>query len=386
MNKRIFIATLALLTLVCTNHLALGMPRTDTSYIKEVDEAVGRFMAEYGVPGAAVAITKDGKLVYAKGYGYADTLRKEKVHPGSLFRIASISKPITATTIMKLVEEGKLSLDQRVFGPEGVLGTRYGTAPYKQPIPDITIRHLLQHTSGGWGNARSRGRDPMFLDATWSMDKLIDYTLDSIPLDQAPGERYVYSNFGYCLLGRVIEAVSMQPYEEYVKKTILLPLGITDMRIGGNTLDMRLENEVVYYGRKSGGLHPYIYNITRMDAHGGWVASAVDLVRLLVHVDGFATKKDILSASSVRQMAEVSTAADNTTYAHGWRVDEENNWWHSGSLPGTGTHLSRRANGFNWTVLTNTRLSGGSFFADLESLLNDIIADPAIVWTDTDGF
>lgn len=351
--------------------------------IDKVDQAIEAFMGKHNAPGAAVAITKGEKLVYLKGFGYADTLRKEKVRPENLFRIASISKPVTAVAIMKLVEEGRVTLDQKVFGSDGVLGTGYGTKPYSPDIMRITVGHLLQQTCGGWGNAR--GKDPMFLDATWRMEKVINHTLDSIPLDYEPGTRYVYSNFGFCLLGRVIEVVSGQDYETYVKNSVLLPLGITSMQIGGNKLEDRVANEVIYYGQQSRGRDPYRYNISRMDAHGGWLASVTDLMRFMVHVDGFPNKPDLLSNPIMQLMTTVSAAEENKTYAYGWRVDERDNWWHSGSLPGTGVHLKRMSNGFNWTVLTNTR-AGGTFFADLEQLLNEVVADDTIIWQEKDLF
>src|SRR5690606_28643588 len=100
-----------------------------------------------------------------------------ETRPDHLFRVASISKTITGIAILKLFEEGRLSLDQQVLGPEGILGTHYGTAPYGKGINEITIRHLLQHTAGGWGNT---GGDPMFFDASWTMDQLINHTIDSV--------------------------------------------------------------------------------------------------------------------------------------------------------------------------------------------------------------
>lgn len=350
--------------------------------IPQVDAAVEKFMADYQVSGVSVAISKGEKLVYVKSYGLADTANRLPVTSESLFRIASISKPITAVTILKLVEEGKLTLDQKVFGEGGLLGTTYGSKPYDQRILALTVRHLLDHSVGGWGN--TGGKDPMFLDASWSQDSVINYTLDNTPLLHDPGQQYAYSNFGYCLLGRIIEVLTGQNYEQYVKTAILVPMGITDMHIGGNTLAQRSPNEVIYYGTENGGLYPYIYNITRMDAHGGWLASATDLIRFMTRVDGFSVEKDLLSAATVSQMTTLSTAGENETYALGWRVDGKGNWWHSGSLPGTGTHLTRMGNGFNWTVLTNARVSGREFFPELMVLLNDVTDDPTIRWTEID--
>ena len=119
--------------------------------IPQVDNAVNDFMNTYSVPGVSIAITKGDKLVYAKSYGYADKSGNKVVNNGSLFRLASVSKTITSVAIMKLLEAGKISLDQTIFGNNGILGNTYGTLPYGQFITDITVNQLLHHTGGGWG-------------------------------------------------------------------------------------------------------------------------------------------------------------------------------------------------------------------------------------------
>jgi CubicO group peptidase (beta-lactamase class C family) len=116
-------------------------------------------MEKHSAPGLSVAISKDGRLVYARGFGLANKESGENVTPGHLFRIASVTKPITATTIFRLIECGRLRLSDKVFGPKGVLGTQYGRPTYRKYIEDIMIEHLLTYTAGGWPND---GRDPMF--------------------------------------------------------------------------------------------------------------------------------------------------------------------------------------------------------------------------------
>lgn len=346
--------------------------RSNAQSIPEIDSTIQVFMTQYQVPGMAIAITHHGKLVYARNYGYADTLHKIPANDNSLFRIASVSKCITATAILKLVEMKQLSLDNTVFGPHGVLGTTYGQQPYAPNLEKITIRQLLQHTAGGWIN---NGSDPMFMHPSMTAEQLISWTLDHQPLVDTPGKVYAYSNFGYCVLGRVIEKVSGMTYEQYVKTAVLLPCGIADMQIGGNTLEQRKNNEVIYYGQH--GEQPYIYNISRMDAHGGWIASATDLARLLVHIDGFPAPPDILTPASITAMTTASTA--NPGYALGWAVNPYHNWWHSGSLPGTASEVIRSHHGFTWAMLCNTR-TDSSFFNDLDGLLWKAVNNPATPW------
>ncbi|MGV3541268.1 MAG: serine hydrolase domain-containing protein [Rufibacter sp.] len=347
--------------------------------IPQVDSAVHAFMRQHQVPGVAVAITKDGRLVHVKGYGYADVEAQEPVKPTSLFRIASISKPITGIAFVKLAEEGKVSLDAKVFGPTGILGTTYGTKPYSKGITDITVRQLLNHTSGGWVNDDD---DPMFTNPSLTAEQLITWTLDNRPLDNPPGTAYAYSNFGYSILGRIIEKVTGMTYEKYVQTEILKPLGITTMQVGGNTLAQRKPNEVKYYGQRGG--QPYIYNITRMDAHGGWIASAPDLVKLLTYFDGFASKPDLLKPESIQEMTTASTV--NPRYALGWMVNERNSWWHTGSLPGTYTMLARTSGGYSWAVLTNTRIDSPEFGRGIDRLIWTAINDSTTVWPQQDYF
>ncbi|MCW3464130.1 serine hydrolase domain-containing protein [Chitinophaga nivalis] len=354
-------------------------PTADSTLtIPQVDRTVHAYMQRYQVPGMAVAITLHGKLVYAKGYGQADTTQHTPVTPASLFRIASVSKSITAVAILKLVSDKKLSLNDLVFGPKGRLGIRYGHRPYSPYLRQVTIRHLLQHTAGGWTN---NARDPMFLYPQLTADSLISRILDTAPLQHRPGAVYAYSNFGYCILARIIEKVTGMSYEQYVQTALLAPAGISTMQIGGNTVADRKPGEVTYYGQQQE--QPYIYNITRMDGHGGWIASATDLARFLVRVDGFATPPDLLDRTTLRLMTTPSAA--NPSYAAGWLVNAWQSWWHAGALPGTASEIVRTARGFNWVVLCNTRSDKG-FFNDLDGLIWEAVNDPATRWPEADLF
>ena len=116
--------------------------------MESYDQSIRDLMRKYAIPGGAVAVVRDGKLFYARGFGYADVENKTPVQPDALFRIASVSKPITSAAIMKLVEEGKLTLDDRVAPFIAHLTPAPG-ATVDPRWEQITIRHLLNHT-GGW--------------------------------------------------------------------------------------------------------------------------------------------------------------------------------------------------------------------------------------------
>ncbi len=317
---------------------------------------IGRtFMNQFSVPALSIAITRRGKQVYEHTFGVADRKDAQLTLPSSLFRIASVTKPITSVTIFSLIEKGQLNLTDKVFGPSGVLGTKFGKPPYKQYVTDITVDNLLTHTCGGWPNDST---DPMFEHNSWDHEKLISWTLENLPLTYPPGQHWAYSNFGYCVLGRVIEQVTGQPYADYVQANILAPCGVSDMRISGNKLDQRAPNEVVYYGQYSE--NPYNMNVTRMDSHGGWLATPTDLVNFLDHVNGFADTPSLLKPATIQIMTTPSPAYPPSSpgkYARGWMVRDngKGNWWHNGSLPGTTTIMVRTATGLCWAALTNTR-------------------------------
>ncbi|RBQ16100.1 serine hydrolase [Spongiactinospora rosea] len=327
-----------------------------------IGNTMATFMTAHGVPGASVAVTNRGRLVFARGFGVTDPATNVPVTASHLFRIASVAKPITAVTVFRLIERGLLALGDRVFGAGGRLGTTFGRQPYAPNIDRITVQHLLEHTAG-W----ARSQDPMFSRYTLTQRELIDWMLGhdgrtpptfNAPLTHTPGTTFEYLNFGYCLLGRVIERVTGLTYAEAVRQNVLVPCGITDMHIAGDTLADRRANEVVYTPRGS-TLSPYGIRISRMDSHGGWIASPADLMRFLVRVDGFASKQDILTAASIATMSTPTTAVDvgggTVDYAKGWHIHSSGNRWHDGDVPGTAAMFVRTADQIGWAVLVNSR-------------------------------
>lgn len=321
---------------------------------------------KFNAPGLSVAVAENGSLVYARAFGVTGHNSKEPLTTSHLFRIASVSKPITSVAIFSLIEKGRLRLEDTVFGTHGILGAKYGKQPYGPGIEQITIDHLLTHTSGDW----DLWHDPMFSHTEMDQAELISWALDTLPLKHPPGSAFAYSNFGYCLLGRVIEEIAGRRYSDYVKKQILSRCGVTDMRIGGNTLKERAPKEVMYYQQPlvQGEDHnddPYKLNVTRMDSHGGWIATPTDLARFATHVDGFDPRRNILKPETIKKMTTLSDVKPN--YARGWMVNERGHWWHGGDLGGTSAILVRTSTRYCWAALTNTRC------AHSESALDDMV-------------
>lgn len=367
------------------------------------DNIIRNFLTTYDIPGATVAIAKNGKIVYMRAFGFSDIARTIPAQPYNLFRIASCSKPVTSVAIMKLVENGQLNLNAKVFGPGGILQNHpmFSTANITDSrIYDITVQQLLEHSSG-WNRDVDcnpnpttpypyffAGCDPIAFPLRVTMltgtsnpvtaNALIKFLLEK-GLDFAPGTSYAYSNIGYLVLGRIIEQITGLTYEQYVQQNIMAPLGVFDMHNAKTQLSEKQEREMEYVGNGYTNLSCYNtgqyvpweyggYNMNAMDAHGGWIASARDMLKLMVAVDGFSTKPDILLPATINTM--VTPSATLADYAKGWQVNSFNNWWHTGALDGVASELVRTSGGYTWMIILNKRIitAGSNFFTDLDNL------------------
>ena len=354
---------------------------SDDERFSSIDQNINRFLKKWNIAGASVAIAKEGKVVFAKGYGYSDKENEINVNTHNLFRIASVSKLITATGIMKLMEEGKLSLNDKVFGANGILNN----VPYNdyldKRVEKIEVIHLLNH-SGGW---TTRWGDHVFMpyvvaqamhiDLPVSDKDIISFAL-SKRLHFEPGSASSYSNLGYLILGKIIEKVSGYEYENYIKENILYPLGLFDMKLGGSFLDERYQNEVKYYGDDGKGasfvddfmgmkekVPPYYggNDIKTLGAAGGWIASSTDLLKLLLAIDGCQTPADILSKESINLMANHEIIDYQPL---GWRGIDEECRYRTGTLSGTSALMVCRNDGFSYVILFNSSTWKGAMITN----------------------
>ncbi|MER6577289.1 serine hydrolase domain-containing protein [Nonomuraea sp. NPDC001023] len=360
------------------------------------DNLLKKFVLDRRITAAQLAIMKSGKIVLARGYRYNDFSKAlPAVSPTSLFRIASLSKNITSAAIMRLVQDGKLSLSAKVT-------QLLGLTPLDERMGQVTVLRLMQHL-GGWD--RGVSKDQLWLDHTISaaLDVPLPISHADIVkyatarrLDFDPGSKMVYSNYGYLLLGRVIEKVSGMSYESYVKTKLLQPLGITRMRLGRSLRSEAAPGEVAYesqYTNKSvvdasGAVVPYQYggfNMPNQDANGGWLASAVDLVRWTLAFDRPGT---VLSSASIAKLVakpEIGVNQYGSWYGGGWWVRQVTghlNTWHDGSMPGTYSYLARLQNGFSYAVVFNRREETGSL--DFDALDDDMNKVTVSSWPTTD--
>ena len=386
-SRRQFVcaSTAGLLALTQRNVWAATKPKS-LPLATAFDGAMEKFVRARKVPGGSLAVVKDGRLVYAKGYGWADRERKISARPDTLFRLASVSKPFTAVAVLKLVETKRLDLKARAFDLLQLTPLPDQRQNLDARLERITIHDLLQHT-GGWD--REKSFDPMFrsreiarafgTSGPATPEQIIRYMLGQ-PLDFEPGTRFAYSNFGYCVLGRVIEKISGQPYEKFVRERVLAPLGITRMRVGASRPEQAAAGEAHYYHSGEDVAKsvfpeveskvPWPYGgffLEAMDAHGGWVASAVDVARFAAALDG-GKPAALLNPETLAEMvapppSPVSRRTDgelaDAWYGCGWMVRPvaagKFNCWHDGSLPGSATLLVRRHDGISYAALFNRR-------------------------------
>lgn len=309
------------------------------------ERILGRLLYNWKIPGASVAIVNRGKLVYAKGFGYANLETRSPVQPDSVFRIASVSKIFTAVAILKLVEEGKLSLDTKVFP---ILKLPPETSMYKRsPLIDrITVRHLLE-CSAGWD--RKLGEDQIFTPilryATADYSNSMRPTADAIiryacrKLDFEPGSKFAYSNITYTILGKLISKVTGKHYKDYVLETLISPLGLNSIQ-PGRTL-VAADKEVHYYGFEGEmteePVMPNIRGPVSLEYGGefyleasmaeiGWIASSIDVARFVSYVLGDAGKDKMpLSRETVDLMISRPNLPDwedsSNYFSLGWEIE-----------------------------------------------------------------
>jgi CubicO group peptidase (beta-lactamase class C family) len=349
------LASITTSSLALSSRHLLAQPSSSSSARASPISQFGQaFLERTGIPGLSVAFARNGQIVHQEAFGLANVERKEKLNPAHSFRIASVSKPITAAVIFVLVERGKLRVTDKVFGPDGILKA---LTPAPEAAKSMTVHHLLTHSCGGWG---SRANDPMFMHPGLNHTELIHWTLKNLPLSRAPGTSYEYSNFGYCLLGRITEQLTGKSYAQAANELILSRAGISKMQIGGNALAQRAANEVHYYAER--GEDPYSINLSRMDSHGGWIGTPSELVKFVNSVDGLRPSANLLQGASIAAMTNPS--ANNPGYASGWAVNSAPNWWHTGSLAGTTSLLVRTASGMCWAACANARTSNSGAALD----------------------
>jgi N-acyl-D-amino-acid deacylase len=335
--------------------------------LETIDEAMLQIMDHHGIPGAAFAIAKDGKLLLAKGYGWANVAYGTPVGPETLFGLASLSKPFTAVAVLKLVEQGKLDLDDKVFSIIKHIKPPSG-GQANPGLRDVTVRHCLNH-SGGWDrdihgdaiNWEPQICRAMRVPPPLSPAQFVSFAL-TLKLDFKPGTSAKYSNIGYIALGEVVAKVSGVSYGKFVTEQVLKPMGIT--RAGLFGLNGKYERgESLRY--LAGTLVALPANVMPMlNATGGWSASVVDMARFLTNLDG-SRGEAVLNEKSRRLMVEpppepLKPRENGTWIGLGWDAavvkEKAFSYFKDGSYQGMRTYMKRLPNGVNWVLLYNASM------------------------------
>lgn len=358
---------------------------SDSPELKGLDAEMQRFIDKWSIKGMQLAVTRNDSLLYTKGYGWADMEAGERMSPKNILRLASASKLVTAVAVMRLAEEGKLTLQSKVFGPDGILNdTLFTNAINDRRLFDVTVDHLLSHQAGfGLGAG-----DPMFntkdiIAARKLQGPPDNRQLAAIVLGRkiafTPGCGHRYSNFGYMLLSLVIERVSGMKYWDFVRENVLEPAGCWRFRPATNYYAERNADEVRYYGpdnepveefNGSGRLVNRVYggsNVNGLMGAGGWCASASDMARLVAAIDKYPRVTNILSDASVDSLTVWS---EKVNRARGWgEILGEGKWRRTGTLSSTHTLVERFPDGECWVLITNSGVWTGHHFSRTMSSL-----------------
>lgn len=293
----------------------------------QIDQNVKAVMTDQQIPGVSVAIIKNGTPLYVKGYGFANVEHQVPVKPETVFQSGSIGKQFTATAVMILVEEGKLALDDKI-------------RKYFPDAPDawkeITIRHLLSHTSG-------------MGDYPEQFDYRRDYTEDDFmkmimatPLKSQPGEKWEYSNLAYVTLGVLIGKLTGKHYGEFLRERVFQPLGMTTARVISE--EDIIPNRASGYSLRGGALknQRWVSPSINSTADGALYLTAVDMTKWEA---GLSSEK-ILKQSSYEQMWAPTRLNSGQTvgYGFGWEIsgkDKRRVISHGGAWQGFKSFIAR---------------------------------------------
>jgi CubicO group peptidase (beta-lactamase class C family) len=317
-----------------------------------MDALVEQMREEQKVPGLAVAVLRDGKLVRAKGYGLANIELDVPVKPETIFQTGSVGKQFTATAVMMLVEEGKVNLDDK-------LSKYFAGTP--AAWNDITVRNLLTHTSGIPEYTESKNalaKELFSMRADYTEDDLYQRMI-KMPLDFAPGTKWQYSNSGYLLLGILLHKVTGEFYGDFLQQRIFRPLGMTATRIISE--EDIVPNRAAGYRLAKGQIknQEWVSPSLNTTADGALYTNVLDLGKW----DAALYTETLVKKSSLAQMWTPVTLKDGRThpYGFGWFLNAVNGHRlieHDGAWQGFTMNISRYVDD-ELTVIVMTNLEEG---------------------------
>lgn len=317
---------------ISVNYSIAAEHANQKSLLPSIDALVQQQIRTYNIPGLAIAVTRQDRIIYSRSYGWADLENRVRVVPETLFRIGSITKPITATAAMVLAGQRKLDLDAPV---------QHYCSSFPEKLGPVTTRELLAHLGGVRGFRSDSGPSPeLFSDAHY--DRLGDTIalFASDPLISKPGARYEYSHYGYDLVGCVLEGASGKQFEDVLRGTVFTPAGMTATRVDDSTQIIPHRSRNYTHAKDGSVMNAKILDTSNRIAAAGLLSTANDLARFVLALDS----GKLLPSTLVRNMWTEQATDDGkrTGYGLGWMIRDHHGALvaaHTGELPGASTIL-----------------------------------------------
>ena len=347
-------------------------PPLSAERISKIETAISAFMSQQNIPGMSIAIVQDNQIRFLRGYGIADVENFVPAKALTVYRIASVSKSLTAVAAMQLAEKGKLDLD----------------APIQKYVPTfpvknfpITTRLLLSHLSGVRGYRRGEGERTNRYD---TLTEALSIFKDD-PLESEPGTRFTYTTYGYTLLGAVIEGASGMRFEDYMREHIFKPAAMQHTYVDdlyAIVLNRARGNTPRVFGQLDGNYrNPVLMDSSYKIPGGGLLSTAEDLARFAIAVQsGVLIKPETFAQMSMNQKTRDGR---ETGYGYGWYVGSAGGFsldpesvWHGGVQPGfTSDLVLLPKKRFAVVILTNLEAGGRLELGRLAKQLAGIVLE-----------
>jgi serine beta-lactamase-like protein LACTB len=329
-------------------------PQLTPGQVGDIEKTITAFMTSNHAPSVSIAVVKEGKLAWTGAYGFSDLENFVPAKTSTMYRLASISKPITATAILQLVQAGKIDLDAPA--------QKYCPA-YPPKGQTITTRELLGHLAGV-----RHYKNPEELNSTRHYTSMVD-SLDffkSDPLDLEPGTTFHYSTFGFSILGCEVEGASGMGFMDYLQRNIFQPAGMEQIRADDSYAI--IPNRARGYRKSLTGdvVNAYLADTSNKIPGGGLISTSIDLADFAMAT----MQGTLVTKASQEQMWTPQKTRDGkaTGYGLGWGVEDwkgERKIAHSGGQPGTSTDLVMLPeHGFAVAVMCNLEDAKASELAD----------------------
>ena len=331
----------------------------------QVDQYIQAQIIAQRMPGVSLAVIKDGVIIYAKAYGYANIEQTKTLHPEQRFSIGSMTKQFVAAAVMLLVEDGKLNVDQPISEYIGMVPASWA---------GISVRHLLNHTSGLPIDPPNDYLLSLNSHAPYRDDELLDI-FKTLNLQTSPGKLWSYSNVGYDILGLLIAKVTGKPYASFLQERIFTPLGMSSARTLGieSSTNDYASGYLITGDQRVPSIQTNAWIRYGAMAATGISVSAIDLAKWDAALYG----EKILKKSSIDKMFAISTLAQAKTsdsfadinYGLGWFLSTVNGHrkvYHAGSVPGFSSDFLRYVDD-RFTIVVFTNLDSGHSSAQIMS-------------------